>query len=224
MTLQNFEKAREAMVVSQLQPSGVVDERVNEAYLSVPREMFVPESLRGVSYLDDDLSVGEGRVLLEPVVFGKMLQDAKLDKTSRVLDVAGGTGYSAAILSELAGDVFALDSSEKLLHSARMNWENLGLSNVSAVLGRPQDGYAKAAKYDAIFVNGAVSEPPRALLAQLGPQGKLYCVLVKAGDTTGEILRFSVSESGTLLQVVLGDAATSYIADFAPQAKFQFQK
>ncbi|OIN86065.1 MAG: hypothetical protein AUJ12_06915 [Alphaproteobacteria bacterium CG1_02_46_17] len=224
MSLQNFEKAREAMVVSQLQPSGVVDEKVNCAYLSIPREMFVSEALRGVSYLDDDLPVGEGRFLLEPLILAKMVQDANLEKTSKVLDVAGGTGYSAAILSQLVGEVYALDPSDKLLHAARLNWEHLGLTNISAVLGRAQDGYVKAAKYDAIFINGAVAEPPKELIGQLAPHGKLYCVLVKDGDTTGEITRYSVSDSGSLLQFALGDAATAYVPGLMPQGKFEFQK
>ncbi|MBE2191221.1 MAG: protein-L-isoaspartate O-methyltransferase [Alphaproteobacteria bacterium] len=222
MTHQNFEKAREAMILSQLQPSGVVDPTVNAAYFSVPREMFVPEDLRGVSYLDGNMQLGHGRFLIEPIIFASMVQDAGLKKTDKILDIGCGTGYSTAILSCLAEGVVALDENEKLLHTARQNWENLGYQNISPVLGRHQDGYRNSAPYNAIFINGSVAACPLDLVEQLALSGKLYCVMMEMGKSTGVITVFSKTEARQLISRALGDATAPYLVGFEPKQEFEF--
>lgn len=222
MTLQNFQKAREAMVVSQLQPSGVVDTAVNDAFFSVPREDYAPEQLRGVCYLDDDLSIGQGRYMLEPLPFALMVQDAALNKEARVLDIGTGTGYSAAILSALCGKVTAVDSNEKLLHAARLSWERASLDNITPILGRHQDGYKSAAPYDAIFINGAVSEVPKDLMSQMTKNGKLYCILRKEDEGCGKVTVFKYSEAGQIISESLGDAFAPYLEGFSPAEEFEF--
>ncbi len=101
----NLGKAREAMVVSQLQPAGIISEAVLEAYRSVAREDFVPEHLRSVCYLDESLKLDSGQVMLEPLLHGLMVEELDIQRTDRALDVGDTTGYSAAILAKLAGTV-----------------------------------------------------------------------------------------------------------------------
>lgn len=222
MSLQNFESARKAMVESQLQPSGIVDGRVDEAFMQTPREMFVPNALRGVSYMDDNIEIGNGRTLMAPLILGQMVQNAALGKKAKVLDVGCGTGYSTAILARLAAEIVALDRDEKLLHSARLNWENLDLQNISPVLGNHTDGYAGAAPYDAIFINGAVAKAPMNLMSQLKKGGKLYCVLVEKGQSTGRIVVYTHVEQGEPISRVLADSMAPYLTGFDPQVEFEF--
>ena len=100
-----FETAREAMVVSQLQPAGITSERVLDAYRTTPREDYLPENLKSVCYLDESLKLGNGQVMLEPLLHGLMVEELKIKATDRVLDVGDTTGYSAAILAKLGGTV-----------------------------------------------------------------------------------------------------------------------
>ena len=223
MTLQNFEKSREAMVVSQLQPSGVVSEAVMAAYRTVPREMFVPNNLRGVCYLDDDIDLGEGRFLMEPLIHARIVQDADIERADKILDIGGGTGYSAAILAQLAGQVVALDQDEKLLQQAPSHWEQLGLKNITAVIGNHKDGYAKGAPYNMIVINGAVAALPEGLLSQLASGGRLYFVEQTEEDSAGHLM-VVVKEptSGVFLRKDLGNVSTSSLKGFEPAPTFVF--
>ena len=222
MTLQNFQKSREAMVVSQLQPSGVVSESVMAAYRSVPREMFVPNVLRGVCYLDDDIDLGEGRILVEPLIFARMVQDAELLSSDKVLDIGGATGYSAAIAAKLAGQVVAVDADEKLLQQGQAQWQQLGLLNITPVIGIHNDGYAVGGPYNVIFVNGAVSAMPQKLLDQLSYGGRLYFVEQKEEDTSGRLTVVIKEQSGVFLTKYLSDVTTSYLKGFEPSQSFVF--
>jgi protein-L-isoaspartate(D-aspartate) O-methyltransferase len=219
MTLQNFEKARENMVLSQLQPSGIVSEGVMAAYQSVPREDFVPNGLRGVSYLDDDIPLGGGRIVMEPLLHALMVQDAALTAADKVLDIGGATGYSAAVLAHLAGEVVALEQEEKLLGEANNHWKDLGLSSkITPVVGDHNGGYPENAPYRAIFINGAVAEIPANLLGQLAEGGVLYAVLLQEDASMGKI----VAVRKDMSQTVLGEGVTSYVPSFAPLQTFIF--
>ncbi len=223
MTLQNFEKARENMVLSQLQPSGVVSEQVMEAYKAVPREMFVPNALRGVSYLDDDIQLGGGRTLMEPLLHALMLQDAGLTSADKVLDIAGATGYSAAVLAHVAGSVVAVEQEEKLLQDANNHWKTLGLSEkIMPVVGDHAGGYVSGAPYKAIIVNGAVADVPVALLAQLAEGGALYAILMPRDSAMGKVVAIRQDKTGAISQKVLGEGVTNYAPGFVPQQGFIF--
>ncbi len=227
MTLQNFEKARENMVISQLQPSGVVSEQVMDAYKSVPREMFVPHALRGVSYLDDDIQLGGGRTLMEPLLHGLMVQDAALTSADTVLDIGGATGYSAAVLAQLAGSVVALEQEEKLLQDANSQWKSLGLSEgedgkIVPMLGEHVTGYSGSAPYKAIVINGAVADIPVALLSQLADGGALYAVLMPRDSAIGKVVAVRQDKTGAISQTVLGEGTTNYVPGFEPQQGFVF--
>jgi protein-L-isoaspartate(D-aspartate) O-methyltransferase len=223
MTHQDFERARENMVLSQLQPSGIVSESVMAAYQAIPREMFVPNALRGVSYLDDDIQLGNGRIVMEPLLYALMVQDAALEAGDKCLDVGGATGYSAAILALLTGSVVALEQEDKLLTEASNHWKTLGLSDkITAVVGEHVGGYMSGAPYKAIFMNGAVTEISIVLLSQLAEDGVLYAVLMPADALIGKVVAVRRDEHGHISQTVLGEGVTSYVPGFSPKNTFTF--
>lgn len=223
MTHQNFEKARENMVLSQLQPSGIVSSHVMEAYATIPREMFVPNELRGVSYLDDDIPLGGQRVLIEPLLHALMVQNAKLQPTDRCLDIGSSTGYSAAILAKLAGHVVAVEQEDRLLQDANHHWKSLGLvEKITPVIGEHREGYAVGAPYQAIFINGAVADIPVPLLDQLAEGGSLYAVLMPEDSLIGQVVAVRRDGEGFVSQTVLGAGVTPYLIGFSPKKEFIF--
>src|SRR5579863_8164316 len=156
----NEPAARLNMVEGQLRTNKVIDEAVLEGFLTVPRERFVPAALRGIAYIDDDVPLGNGRVLIEPLVLARLLQLAEISKTDKVCEIGCATGYATAILAGIAASVVALESDEQLIAAARRNLATLGCGNVELHEGALNAGWRGAAPYDVILINGGVGEIP----------------------------------------------------------------
>lgn len=178
----DFEAARIKMVDNQIRPTDVTSHAVLEAFLSVPRDMFVPEKARLLAYIDSDIEIAPAsggspaRYLMEPSPLAKLLQLAEVGKTDKVLEIGSGTGYAAALLSSLAGSVVALESDSALAEAASANLSALGCQNVEVVTGGLEEGCPAKAPFDVIFVNGAVETLPEALFSQMRDGGRLVAV------------------------------------------------
>ena len=178
--MSGFSTARQKMVDGQVRPSDVTDIRILDAMLAVPREAFVPSSQRALAYLDLDLDVSEGasdkRYLIKPVVTAKMLQAAEIKQGDNVLVVGCATGYAAAIIAHLAGQVTATESDSSLAAKAVDVLAGLGLANVTVQTAAAADGDPANAPYDAIILNGATEIVPDRLYSQLREGGRLVGV------------------------------------------------
>lgn len=179
----DFEAARATMVESQLRTDRVTDRRVLEAFASLPRERFVPQEMRDLAYSDAALEVwpsidgAPARYLLTPVVLARLAQLASVEAKDSVLDIGCATGYSTAVLAELARAVTAVEAEPELAASARENLQALGLSNAAVVEGALSRGAPEAGPFDVILLNGSVPEVPDSLLAQLKDGGRLVAVV-----------------------------------------------
>src|SRR4051794_32268654 len=169
--MSDFSTARRKMVDGQVRPGDVTDIRIIEAMLEVPREAFVPESRRGLAYLDLDLDVSEGggakRFLIKPAVLAKMLQAAEIHAADNVLVVGCATGYPAAITAKLAGRVRATESEPGLAAKAGEILAGLGIGNVTIGIAAAADGDQSSAPYDVIVLAGATETTPDRLYGQL---------------------------------------------------------
>ncbi|KQU75795.1 protein-L-isoaspartate O-methyltransferase [Aminobacter sp. DSM 101952] len=178
----DFSERRVKMVDGQVRTTDVTDAAILSAMLSVPREAFVDSAQRELAYIDEDLRYGatadsdQPRYLMEPSPFAKLAQLAEIGPRDFVLDVGSGTGYSSAVLSQLASSVIALESDPTLAATATSTLSSLGCDNVVVVSGPLAAGYASQAPYDVIFVGGSVEQVPDALLAQLKEGGRLVAV------------------------------------------------
>src|SRR5262249_28008568 len=154
-----------------IRPNKVLDEALIAAFADLPRERFVPAAGRAAAYVDEDLHLGNGRFLMEPMVLARLLQAAAIRATDKVLDVGCTTGYAAAVMSRLAKAVVAVDSDKALIGQARETLAALSIDNVMLVDGVLSEGCPKHAPYQAILLDGAVELVPPAILDQLAEGG-----------------------------------------------------
>lgn len=167
-----FATARQNMIDSQIKPFSVTDARVLEAFATVEREAFVPSERQGLAYVGEDLPVGEGRYLIEPPAYARLLQAAEIEADHIVLDVGALTGYTSTILARLAKAVFAVDEAE-WVNKAKKITAKTEAHNIVFVPGNLANGCSQHAPYDVIVINGAVQTIPQALVNQLKDGGKI---------------------------------------------------
>jgi len=200
----NFSSARDHMVESQIRTSDVTDLDVLRAFRNIKRENFVPKSQQALAYGDAHIQLGEGRVMMRPRDFAKMVQAADIEPTDVVLDIACGRGYSSAVLAHLGETVVGLEESEEAVTKATEQLVGADITNAAIVRGDLKSGASEHGPFNVIFVNGAVSEVPKTWLDQLSNDGRLVClvqngpmgrvcVYTKAGDTIGERVIFDAS-------------------------------
>ncbi|MBI2253716.1 MAG: protein-L-isoaspartate O-methyltransferase [Proteobacteria bacterium] len=217
----NYAAARRFMVDGQIRTNKVTDERLIEALADLPRERFVPPELQPRAYLDDDLSLGNGRYLIEPMVLARLVQGLHVQTGDRVLVVGAAGGYSAALLARLGAVVTALENDDALAADARAALRAEDVA-VNVVTGTLKDGYAQSGPYNAILIEGAVAEIPERLLEQLKQQGKLATVLRNNNVTNGHAVLVTRGETGGTGTRVLFDANTPLLSGFEPAAAFAF--
>ena len=217
----DFAAARRNMVDGQVRTADVTDLRVIAAMLEVPREQFVAPAMAGLAYLDFDVPVGGGdkpaRRLIKPMVLAKLIQAADLNATDRVLDVGCVTGYAAALLARIAGEVVALEQDAALAEAARAAL--VPLPNVGVMSGPLIEGWAQGAPYDAILLEGATELAPDMLLRQLKDGGRLVCVLGAGPGAKATLYRRSGEEFGAR---TLFDAAAPVLPGFVKPPEFAF--
>lgn len=215
----DFNAARRHMVESQIRTSRVVDEAVIAAMAEVPRERFVPGPLQPVAYIDEDLKIGNGRYLMEPAVLARLLQEANVEPSDVVLDIGSGSGYGAAILAQLAGTVFALESDPQLSARASELFTELGLDNVVPVDGALAEGCPKHAPYNVILIEGAVETIPDAVVDQLEGGGRMVAVVQERGVGRATVIRHVGDH---LSRRIVFDAAIPVLPEFRTPAGFVF--
>jgi protein-L-isoaspartate(D-aspartate) O-methyltransferase len=215
----DYALARQAMVDRQVRPHDVNDRRILGALLEVPRERFLDPVHRPLAYLDEQVPVSteSRRVLLKPIVFGKLMQAAGIREGERVLDVGCATGYSAAVLARLAGSVVALEEDAALARAATANLA--GIANVSVVTGPLTAGWLQAAPYDVILLEGRSEIAPEPLFEQLGHGGRLLAVLGSA--TMGKATIYSRTGRNVTAQPLF-DAGAPVLPGFVKPPEFVF--
>ena len=213
--------ARQKMIENQIRPNKVTDPRILDAFERVPREQFVPRSHQSIAYADEDLHLGDGRYLIEPMILARLVQTALPDENDVALDIGCCTGYSTAVLSQLVSSVVAVESDEALVNTGNQNLADLEIDNAAIVHGPLRDGYPKQKPYSLILIAGGVEEVPEALLNQLTPTGRLVTVL---HDGPGQIGRAVLFErvGGVTSRRVIFDAGTPLLPGFAKEQGFVF--
>jgi protein-L-isoaspartate(D-aspartate) O-methyltransferase len=209
------------MVESQLRTNKVTDPRILEAMAEVPREAFVPERLRGIAYVDEDIQLGDGRFLMEPMVFARLVQAAGILASDVVLEIGAGCGYGTAVLARLASTVVALESIPGMIATASNVLNAQGVDNAIVVEGDLVAGHPAQAPYDAIVFSGAIAQPPTAILPQIAEGGRMVAV-VREESGQGRAMLWT-RRAGVIGVRALFDANTPLLPEFAPVRGFAFQ-
>ncbi len=215
----DFITARTAMVDCQVRPSDVTRFDIIDAMLSVPREEFVPTSLRSVAYSGDHVQLPAGRVLLDPRVTGKFLDAVAPGPEDLVLDLGSGFGYSAALLARLSQAVVAVEEDEDMVKAAEETLREQGVDNVMVTHAPLTSGAAEHGPYDIITVQGAIEELPAALADQLKLGGRIGAI--RADGVIGQFSIGTKTETGIAWRSVF-DATAPVLPGFYREESFSF--
>ena len=215
----DFDAARETMVESQIRPADVTDLTLLAAFRHTPRERFVPASKMALAYGDTVLNYGDGRSLLLPRDFAKLVQAADIQPDEVVLDISCARGYSTAILSKLAETVVGLDVDDETVDRATTLLTDLDVLNAAVVKGDLKRGAAEHGPFNVIIVGGAVSSVPDAWFGQLANGGRL-AVIIKDGSV-GRATIFTKTGNAIGDRVIF-DANAPFLPGFEPASQFVF--
>lgn len=217
----DYAGARFNMVENQIRTNKVHDLNVAQAISAIPREAFLPKALRACAYVDEDVALGGGRFMIEPLVLARLLHAAAIRPSDVVLAVGDAAGWASAVLSRLASTVVSLEAEAEAAARAAQALADQGIDNVANVAGAFAQGYPAQAPYDVIIYLGAVAEIPAAICRQLSDGGRLAAVVDAAGRGAGKVVQL-VRVGDTFGRRALFDAATPYLPGMAPKSGFVF--
>ena len=214
----DFALARHNMVESQIRTNRVTSSPLIAAFGSVPHERFASEGQRAIAYVEEDLPIGRGRFLIEPMVYARLLQAAEWRPIEGVLEIGCATGYGVALLSPQVASVVGLDSDPELVELGNQIIADLQVENAALLTGEMEAGDARQGPFDVIILAGAVKMVPPALLEQLASSGRLLSVARAHGQPFGAATMFEVTPGG-VDQHVIFDASVPHLSGFRRPAE-----
>ncbi len=215
-----FSLLRQNMIDCQIKTFGVINDQIIDAFSNIAREIFVPQGKRSFAYVDADIDVEQGRIMMNPSVHARLLQELDVKSGDNVLDLCSGPGYSTAILSQCGCFVTSVDH-KVWMNMAKENHQKISTENIT--WHETEDIYSgceKYAPYDAIIINGAVHEAPDHLLPQLKDGGKIACIFSQSGGQSSAVLFIKTNNS--LVCYELFDAFTALLPEFETPKEFEF--
>ena len=175
------------MVDTQIRPSDVTKFPIIDAFLSIPREKFVPDGKREAAYIGENFQIGQSRVILDPRTLAKLLDALDINNDELVLDIGSGLGYSAAVMSQIAEVVIAVEDDSNLASEAEEILSEIGADNVVIQVGKLEDGAPEHGPYDVIILQGGVGDIPVSILNQLKNGGRIGAIFIEEGLGTAKI-------------------------------------
>ena len=217
----DFALARRNMIDGQLRPNRVTNTALLAAIGDLPLERFLPENLRSVAYADEDVPLGGGRYLMEPMVLARLIQTLQPQADDRALVIGAGRGYGAALLARLVKAVTAVESDPALAAAGGQIARELGLGAIEWLVGRLEHGAPGAAPFDVILVEGGVREIPQTILDQLAEGGRLAATLAGAAGVMG-VAQLFVKKGGVTSGRPLFETSAALLPGFVPAPSFTF--
>ena len=208
------------MVDSQIRTWEVLDQRVLDTVLGIKREAFAPAQYASLAFVDMEIPLGHGEVMLAPKLEARMLQELTLKETDRVLEVGTGSGHMTALLAALSGHVYSVELHEDFAHAAAGKLEGLGVKNVTIETGDAGRGWTRYAPYDAILLTGSVPMLPSELKSQLRVGGRLLAVVGEPPIMTA--ILYTCVADGALNEVGLFETCIAPLRNVPHPERFVF--
>lgn len=215
----DFNKARELMVEQQVRPWDVLDARVLDALVSIPRDAFVPAAHRALSYADAALPLGHGEVMMKPVLEGRTLQSIDVQEGEEVLEIGTGSGFLTALLGRLAREVHSIDLHADFTEAARARLDAMGLGTNVRLETADAFAWDTDRRFDAIVVTGAVATLPPRFLQWLKPGARLFVVRGNSPAMEAVVARNDVN--GPRIESLF-ETDLPYLVGAAPAPRFDF--
>ncbi|MCA8880112.1 MAG: protein-L-isoaspartate O-methyltransferase [Rhodobacteraceae bacterium] len=215
----DFTARRRMMVDTQVRPSDVTKFPIIDAMLRVPREVYVPADRIEAAYVGENMSLADGRVILEPRTLAKMLDALNLHRSDAVLDLGCAYGYSAAVIADMVEAVVAIEEDEAMARESETALGDQGVANVAVLQAPLAEGAPKHGPYDAIVIEGAVEIVPDAILAQLKDGGRIAAIF--AEGALG-VVRIGYKIDGAMSWRFAFNAGAPVLPGFAKAQAFAF--
>jgi protein-L-isoaspartate(D-aspartate) O-methyltransferase len=183
------------LLVERISSQGVSNKAVLGALMKVPRHRFVPPPYKHLAYADRPLPIGQGQTISQPFIVAYMTEASEVAPGEKVLEIGTGSGYQAAVLSEIAREVYSVEIIPALAEGARALLQELGYKNVYVKAGNGYEGWAEHAPFDAIVVTAAPDQVPQALINQLAVDGKM---VIPVGSANQEMVEITKTASGVV--------------------------
>lgn len=215
----DFSAARTAMVDCQVRPSDVTKYPIIDAFLSTPRENFVPADKRAVAYVGEHIALSQDRYLLDARTFAKMLDALNVTTDDNILDLGCGLGYSTAILAKMSNFVVGVETDAELAEQAEANLSDAGIDNAYVMAGSLPQGASKHGPYDAIVFQGMIEAFPATLASQLKEGARVCAVYAENGASACKI---GINRNGDITWRADFDATAPLLSEFAAERPFTF--
>jgi protein-L-isoaspartate(D-aspartate) O-methyltransferase len=202
-TMTNFAAERDAMVQRQIESRGIRDPSILEAFRAVPREDFLSQEYRDLAYGDHPLPIEAGQTISQPYIVALMIKAADIKCGDRVLEVGAGSGYAAAVLSRIAGEVIAIERQSELVAIAQERMLRLGYDNVRIIEADGTRGWEAEAPYDAILAAASGSHVPPQWVEQLADGGRIV-MPVGEPNWVQKLIKVTKGPAGKLIHEELG--------------------
>ena len=216
----DLNQARFNMIEQQVRPWEVLDPQVLELLMTVRREDFVPLAQKALAFVDMDIPLGHGQVMLSPRVQARLVQDLALKKTDKVLEIGTGTGYTTALLAHQAAQVLGFEANAELAAQASANLQKAGIGNAKVRHADGSQGAAGEGPFDAILLSGSVAQVPQNLLDQLAVGGRLIAIVGDEPMMRATLITRTGPSSFVTAQP--WDTIAPRLAGFAETPAFQF--
>ncbi|MAF67978.1 MAG: hypothetical protein CMH25_01360 [Micavibrio sp.] len=211
---------RDHMVWSQIEPDGVQDSKVLEAFRKVPREAFLLPEKSFKAYLDEDVRTENNRTLLAPSLHARMLQALDITNNDIALVIGDANGYGCCVASELASTVVQLDASQNVIARSEEHFNNMHVVNVVSTQGDMHGGCTEHAPYNVIYINGAIARKPENILKCLTDGGRCVCLIQPKPRVSGQVVLFEKVDENNFSETPLFNAQAPYLEGFAPVEEF----
>ncbi len=216
----NIEQARFNMVEQQIRPWEVLDQSVLDLLFTVKREEFVPAASKSLAFVDLELPLGQGQVMLAPRVEARLLQELSVKPTDKVLEIGTGSGYMAALLAAKAEHVVSVEINAELADVARGNLTRAGITNVTVETADGARGLAARGPYDVIVSSGGVPAIPEAILKQLRVGGRLAAIVGTAPVMRAQLV--TCTAEGIYNTVNMFETVVPMLENFCAEPAFSF--